>query len=104
MSRFNFLVFTKLGSLYLYDHCSNFLMFGHPCSGTSDLLDQECHFQKSLPYIMNIILHSSNSKIIMWKRTTILKGIFDYRSVFITYGKEIESKGLRSPVSWTRCA
>ena len=30
----------------------------------------------------------------MWKRTTILKGIFDYRSVFITYGKEIESKGL----------
>ena len=53
---------------------------------------------------MNIILHSSNSKTIMWKRTTILKGIFDYRSVFITYGKEIESKGLRSPVSWTRSA
>lgn len=52
---------------------------------------------------MNIILHPSNSKIIMWKRTTILEVIFDYGSVFITYGKEIESKGLRSPVSWMRC-
>ena len=48
MSRFNFLVFTKLGSLYLYDHCSNFLMFGHPCSGTSDFLGQECHFHEVL--------------------------------------------------------